>query len=203
MRQNTLKESTSHVLQDLVEKANKLKRYALEKHILSVGSGFRGHQSDEGSWVFEFDIPDEKELDASLFTLRLFTYQKEAYSLHKIDRLLNDDLSEGLRTSLSSVRKEYFDLLQNHPVGIEPGFFEPGIHLTNGEIFSVVLNGGLGHTNEPKKREKFQLWTRDGIRANVLLQVFARIVLRILLLIYQMAESCEKELVTSDSKAAG
>jgi|APLow6443716910_1056828.scaffolds.fasta_scaffold89706_1 hypothetical protein len=204
MRRSTLKESTSLVLQNLVEKANKLKRYGLEKHIVRVGSGFRGQRSDDGTWVFEFDIPDEKELDASLFTLRLFTYQKEAFSFHRIDRFLRDDgLSDSLQTGLSSLREEYFDFLDGYPIGIEPGFFEPEVHLTNGDIFSVVLNGEMGHTNDPKKREKFQSWTRDDIRANVLLQAFARIVLRILLLIYQMAELSEKELAASTNSAAG
>lgn len=203
-RQSILKESTSRTLQDLIEKANKLKRYGLEKHIVEIGSGFRGQQSEDGSWVFEFDIPDEKELDASLFTLRLFTQQKEAFSFHRLDRLLKDDgLSASLRTSLSSLRNEYFSFLQAYPTGIEPGFFEPEVHLTNGDIFSVVLNGEMSHTNDPRKRERFQFWTRDGIRLNVLLQAFARIVLRVLLFIYQMAELCEQELAVSYDKKAG
>jgi hypothetical protein len=199
-----LRERTYRALQDLVEKANKLKRYGLDKHIAKIGSGFRGQQSEDGSWIFEFDIPDEKELDASLFTLRLFTHQKEAFSFHGLERLLRDDgLSADLRNKLPSLRREYFDFLQAYPQGIEPGFFEPGVHLTNGDLFAVVLNGGMGHTNDPSKRNRFQFWTRDGIRANILLQAFARIVLRVLLFIYRMDDVCERELASSPSITAG
>jgi hypothetical protein len=202
--QSTLKESTSHTLRDLVDKANKLKRYGLEQHIMKVGSGFRGQRSEDGSWILEFDIPDEKELDASLGTLRLFTQQKEALSFHRLDRLFKDNgLSDSLRSGLISLRKEYFDFLKDFPSGVEPGFFEPEIHLTNGDIFSVVVNGEMSHTGDAKKRKKFQIWTRDDVRANVLLQVFARIVLKILLLIYQTAELCEKELALSTNSDAG
>ena len=199
-----MKDRTFRALQDFVEKANKLKRYGLDKHIAKIGLGFRGKKSENGGWIFEFDIPDEKELDASLFTLRLFTQQKEAFSFHGLERLLRDDgLSADLRTSLNSLRREYYDFLQAYPVGIEPGFFEPGIHLTNGDLFAVVLNGGMAHTNDPLKHQRFQFWTRDGMLENVLLQTFARIVLRVLLLIYQMTDLCERELASSPSKTAG
>ena len=82
-----MKEKTSQALSDLVDRANKLKRYSLEKHIAEIGSGFRGHKSKDGNWAIEFDIPDEKELDASLLTLRLFTQQKEPFSFHKLEHL--------------------------------------------------------------------------------------------------------------------
>ena len=199
-----MKEKTSQALSDLVDRANKLKRYSLEKHIAEIGSGFRGHKSKDGNWAIEFDIPDEKELDASLLTLRLFTQQKEPFSFHKLDRLAEDSaLSVRLRTCLSDARRKYFNFLKAYPDGIEAGFFEPGLHLTNGDILSVVLNGKLSHTGDPQKRPKFQYWARDGIRANVLMQAFARIVRWVLLLIYQMAELCEQELAISSKKAAG
>jgi hypothetical protein len=199
-----VKEETSRALTDLVDRANKLKRYGLERHIAEISSGFRGHESEDGSWVIEFDVPDEKELDASLFTLRLFTQQKEPFSFHRLDRLAGDPaLSARLRTGLSESRSKYFDFLKAHPHGIEAGFFEPGVHLTNGCILSVVLNGEMSHAHDPIKRPRFQSWTRDRIRANVLLQVFPRLVQGVLLLVYQTAELCAQELAISPEKAAG
>lgn len=122
-----MKENTSRTLQDLVEKANKLKKYGLERHIAKIGFGFRGRQSDDGSWVFEFDVPDNKELDATLFTLRLFTQQKERFSFHRLDQLIKDDeIPSGLRTSLASLRNEYFDFIKAYLLELNQAFLSQG-----------------------------------------------------------------------------
>ena len=198
-----MKEKTSRTLHDLVERASKLKRYGLERHIAEIGSGFRGQVSEDGSWMFEFDIPDEKELDASLYSLRLFTQQKEAFSFNRINQIIKDpELSNRLQTGLSELQQEYFDFLHSYPSGIELGFFEPEVHLTNGDIFLVVLSK-MSHEYDSIKRQKFQLWSRDGIRANVLLQAFARTVFTVLSIIYRMASLCEEELALSSPKTAG
>ena len=197
-----MKEKTSRTLHDLVERASKLKRYGLERHIGEIGSSFWGQMSEDGSWIFEFDIPDEKELDASLYTLRLFTQQKEAFSFNQLNQIIRDpELSTRGQTGLAALQKEYFDFLQTYPSGIESDFFEPEVHLTNGDIFFVVLSK-MSHEYDSIKRQKFQIWSRDGIRANVLLQAFARIVFKVLSIIYRMADLCEEELAFSSHKSA-
>lgn len=195
-----LKENTRHTLISLIDKANKLKRYGLDRHISATGSGFRMKQVEDESWLFEFDLPEEKELDASLLTLRLFIQQNEAFSFPQLHYLAEDDqLSSSLRSGLATIRSTYFDYLNGHPASIKPGFFEPGENPTRGEILTVVLYGGLAHTNDHAKRNRFALWSRDEIRANVLLQVFAQIIRSILLLIYQTANLCEQELSQNES----
>jgi hypothetical protein len=192
-----MKEKTSRALHNLIERAGKLKRYSLEKHIAEIGSGFRGQVMEDGSWTIEFDIPDEKELDASLYTIRLFTQQKEAFSFGQLNQIIKDnELSPNLKTGLASFQKEYFDYLQTHPSGIGLGFFEQGVHLTNEDIFLVVLSK-MSHEYDSEKLQKFQLWSRDGIRANVLLQAFARTIFKVLAIIYRMADLCEEELALS------
>jgi hypothetical protein len=66
-------------------------------------------------------------------------------------------------------------------------------HPTRGEMFETVLYGSLAHANQPK-REKLQTWTRDDIRANLLQQEFAAMLVRILRVIDYIKELSQKEL---------
>jgi len=89
----------------------------------------------------------------------------------------------------------YFAYYDKHPDDIQDLW---GKRPTHGEILDTVLYGGISHTglNEryKHKRERFREWTRDGIRENVLLQVFTRIVLSISKLIYNIADVITTEL---------
>ena len=190
-----MKQKTLQILEDLIQRARKLGRFGLDNHISEIGLGFhvRRGSSDELVYV-EFDLPDEKERDASLLTLRLFTQHNEPFSFPQLGYLANDpDLSDKFRDFLRDARKSYYSFLNGYPEMIEPGFFEEGVHPTRMDIFNVVI-GIISHAKDLKKRQKYEHWARDDIREGVLLQEFSRIVQVLLRWIYQLADRCEQEL---------
>lgn len=193
-----MEEKTKRALQDLVNKAEKLKRLDLDSIMREIGFGFRMNSNDNGSWDIEFDQPGEKDLDATLFTFRLFLQQGEPFSFHKFAQIAEDTaLSENFRNELIRARKMYFEYLDGHPLNIEPNFFYEGEHPTREKILVVVLNGILGHTKNYQLRERYERWARDEIRENVLQQVFVRTVLHVLRLIFYIADQAEVELLAT------
>jgi len=196
MNKRHLGEKTRHILEDLIEQAEKLGRFKFNEHVKDLGLGFHMNKQESDSWIIDFDLPNEKERDATLFTFRLFNQHNEGYSFHRLDELLkNQDLSDEFKNKISTIRHTYFKYLEGFPVSIEANFFEPNKQPTRGDILKTVMNGGgLGHTNSAPKREIYKKWTRDEIRENVLLQEFTKIVLTILGFIKDLADATRYEL---------
>jgi hypothetical protein len=115
---------------------------------------------------------------------------------------MDESLSLKFRENLSLLRSQYNSFIKDFPAQIEQGFFEPGAHLTNGEIYNTVMYGEMSHTSDPKKRTRYQFWARDDIRSSVLTQVFSQIILRILFMIYELSDLCEKELENSSGNGS-
>lgn len=186
-----MKQQIRETLETFIEKAHKLKSFKFEEHVKSVGLGFRVYRTDETEgWITEFGQADEKERDAFLLTFRLFVQHNEPISFHGLRNLLNSsELSDDWRKKVGAAVQAYFDYYDKFPGDIQDLW---GKRPTHGEILDTVLYGGVGHTglNEryKHKRERFREWTRDGIRENVLLQVFTRIVVNISKLIYHIAD---------------
>jgi hypothetical protein len=192
-----MNQRTRTALQDIIAGAQTLREYGFTEHAVSIGRGFRASQVNDQEWEIEFDLPDNLLTDASVRTLRLFLLYGEDYSFHRLDRLSADpQLSAEYSAALLLIRRSYFDFLNSSPPGIESGFFEDGSDPTRGEILDVVLNGALFHTRDSPERRRYRLWTRDGIRAGVLLQEFTQIMVFILGLIDRLFGLSEAELNT-------
>ncbi|MFZ5905027.1 MAG: hypothetical protein ACOYZ8_15895 [Chloroflexota bacterium] len=82
-----LDEKTRLTLGDLIEQAEKLDRLGFSEHVKRIGLGFRISKKENDAWLIHFSLPDEKEMDATLFTFRLFNQQNEAYSFHRLSTL--------------------------------------------------------------------------------------------------------------------
>ena len=135
MNKKYLDEKTIHLLEDLIEQAEKLERLEFHEHVKKSGLGFNMIKQEDDSWVIDFGLPDEKERDATLFTFRLFNQHNEGYSFHRLDQLLkNQYLSDDFKNKISSIRQAYFQYLDGFPVSIKPDFFEAGKQPTRGEI---------------------------------------------------------------------
>lgn len=192
-----MKPQTREILETFVEKAYKLKSFKFEEHIKSVGLGFRVYHVDQGEgWITEFGQADEKERDAFLLTFRLFIQHNEPISFHGLKNMLNSlELSDDWKKEVEPAVQAYFDNYDKYPEDIQDLW---GKRPTHGLILDTVLYGGVGHTGLHEKykhkRARFREWTRDGIRENVLLQVFTRIVLNISKLIYHIADVSIAEL---------
>lgn len=191
-----MKESTRRALVDQAEIAARLEHYRFDEHIRELGLGFHMERDDEDdSWTIEFDLPDDKERDATLYTFRLFDQQNEAFSFHGLKKISGDPgLSGEYRQGILHLRDAYFAYLQDTPEGVEAGFFEDGLNPTRGEIMRVVMNGALGHRRDHSKRERYLTWTRDDIRKAVLHQEFSKIVYVVLGMIKQLLVLTRDEL---------
>jgi hypothetical protein len=192
-----MKPKTRQSLSDLVTAAKQIQDYGFGEHVSDEGFGFIISRDPEGDidWKIEFDLPDDKERDATLLHFRRFDQQNEAFSFHKLDQLAKDEgLSQSYREKIFDIRKRYFNYLKGCPQGGTPGFFQRGSYPSHGDILRVVLNGVIVHSDK-KKKAKFDAWTRDSIRTPILFQLFYRIVGHVIKLIDELAEETNKELL--------
>ena len=191
-----MNEKTKRAIGNLIKQAERLERHNFQQHLLNVGFGFRGSQKENGEWDIEFDIPDEGELDKTVPAFRLFNQQNEDYSFHKLAKLVANDseLSNEFKKNVIEIRKKYFDYLNGYPESIKENFFEEGAKPSRGDILNVVMYGsGLAHDNNMRSKT-YTHWSRDGIRENVLLREFTKIVLVILSLIQDLSKISKREL---------
>jgi hypothetical protein len=189
----TMKKETREVLELFVEKANKLKDFKFDEHVKSVGFTWKATRLEDDTWAVDFSLPDEKERDAFLLTFRLFIQDNEPYSFKNLAKLSEDtSLSSEFTDELSKVLRAYTNFLNSHSAYTVELFDG---HPTREDMLKTVLYGGLAHTNNPKRMQKFKDWSRDGIRANLLLQEFAIILVQIMVFIKHFAEVSERELI--------
>lgn len=190
-----MREKTRRSIEDLIEMAERLQDHRFDEHIRGLGLGVHMEKQDDESWMIEFDLPDNKDLDATLYIFRFFDQQNEAFSFHGIKKLVKDPrLSDSFRKRISQIRKLYFNYLQGDPDWVESDFFEEGKDPNRGEIMRVVMNGWLGHRRNLKMRTRYKKWTRDPIRESVLIQVFTKIVYMVLALIKELLVLSKEEL---------
>ena len=187
-----MKADTKIILEALVNKAQKIIDSGFDQHIKKVGLNFRMTRAENDEYVIEFGLPDEVRLDAIVLTLRMFTQNKESFSFPNIHGLLRDkELSEDFRNGVIAIRRDYFDFLNSHSdytVKLFDG------RPTRGEMLQTVLYGDLAHINDPNTVQRFQNWSRDDIRSNLLRQEFTSIILGIIILLKQLTSLCEAEL---------
>lgn len=188
---NLMKDETRQTLELLVEKANLLKSFKFDEHVKSIGLGFKGTRTGGDEWVIEFGLPDEEKRDSFILTFRFFYQEEEAISFSKLRRFLNDpELSEEWKNGVSKARKAYYSYLKGHS-DYTVELFEG--HPTRREILDTVLYGGVTHAN-PEKIQRRRQWTRDDIRANLLLQEFTGMLVQILAFIKYIGDLSEREL---------
>jgi hypothetical protein len=187
-----MEKETKQSLEMIVEKANKLREFAFERHVVTVGLGFKGTRQEDGTWLLEFGIPDAKERDAFLLTFRLFYQENEPIAFANLPKILIDpSLSDEFRNRVQSLRQDYFKFItgySDYTVGLFDG------HPTRKQMLDVALYGGLAHTNRPDRIEQYHIWARNDISAFLFEQEFASFLIRILGYIYQLSDFCVLEL---------
>lgn len=199
MRMALMKDETRIILEQLVEKAHKLRDFKFDEHAQTVGINFKGTRVNDDGWILDFGIPDVKEQDAFLLTFRMFIQGNESISFRKIHELLRDkELSNEMQEGIGLVCQAYSNYLNSHSdytVNLFDG------HPTRGQILETVLYGGLAHGNNPKTVQRFKNWARDGIRANLLMQEFTSILIQLLVFINHIADISEKEMQANPRSA--
>jgi len=187
-----MEQQTRKILEALVNKAHKIIDYGFDEHVKRIGLNFQITRADGDDYLVEFGLPDEKELDAIVLTIRMFTQSNESFSFQNVHGLLRDQgLSNEFRQGLISVRRAYFDYMNSHSEYTVELFED---HPRRSEIFQTVLYGNLAHIHDPETVRKFQNWSSDDIKASLLMQEFTSITLQILVFIKQLASISESEL---------
>jgi len=188
-------DETRETLQLIVDKAEKLRGYAFERHVSETGLDFSAKRLADDSWEIDFGQPDEKERDAFLLTFRLFYQRNEPMSFLRLEHLLNDpDLSTEFRSVASQVRASFLGYLQGHSrYTVELFEGQP----TRKQMIDVGLYGGIAHANDPVTVGQYRQWTRDGIRAALFHQEFIKFLVVILGMIYALGDAARAELLSS------
>lgn len=204
-----MRDTTSAILKTFVEKANKLKALGFEQHVKETGMGFRFNREPNSEvWTAEFDQVGLMERDAFLLTFRLFILQNEPISFHQIKKFINSpELSSEWRADVGKAIRDFFEYYKGYPENIQDLW---GKRPSRMEIVDTVLNGNLAHTalgrTYGEKRRRFEEWTRDPLRKEILFQTFTGIVLIVSAYIYRIADRTAIELentnLTPPSKSA-
>lgn len=185
-------DETKKLLELIVEKAEKLRGFGFEDHVRKVGLDFYVERQADDSWQIELGFPDEEKRDAFILTFRFFHQVNEPISFHQILLMADDPgLSDHWKEEAARLQGVYFDYLDGHSE-YTVNLFEG--RPTRGVMLDLGLYGGLAHANNPTKVEQFREWTRDDIRSGLFQQEFARILLRVLQLIYEIAGVSRQEL---------
>ncbi len=187
-----MNDQTIKALQLIVDKADKLRRFNYEQHVKETGFRFSINHEEGERYTITFDLPEEKERDAFLLTFRLFFQDNELISFPKLNSLAQDpDLSTTWKQKMSKIRSSYFDYINEHSLQtVELFEGQP----TREEMLRIGLYGGLAHANDPDKIQQYEAWTSDDIRASVFEQDFSRILVTILVFIYQLSDITIEEL---------
>jgi len=187
-----MKAETRQTLALFVEKANYLESFKFYEHIKEIGLGFKMTNVGNGQSAIKFSLPDDEKRDGFLLTFRLFYMDRESISFAHLGRFLNDpELSLEWKDGVSAIRHAYYKYLGDYPAHYETGFFEGTP--TRDEILRTILYGEAAHLDSTMI-QKLKLWTSDEIRANLLHQEFAKILLQILLFITGISKLSEREL---------
>lgn len=190
-----MQDETRQTLQLIVDKAEKLRGYAFERHVSETGLDFSAQRLPDDTWEITFGLPDEKERDAFLLTFRLFYQRNELMSFLRLEDLLKDkDLSKEFKNVTTQVRATFLGYLQGHSqYTVELFEGQP----TRKEMIDVGLYGGLAHANNPDTVAQYRQWTRDEVRAALFHQEFTKFLVVILGMIYSLADAARAELLTN------
>jgi hypothetical protein len=190
-----MQDETRETLQLIVDKAEKLRGFAFERHVARTGLGFSARRMADDSWEIDFGLPDEKERDAFLLTFRLFYQRNEPMSFLRLDELLNDpDLSEEFTDVAVQLRASFLRYLEgqsHYTVELFEG--QP----TRKQMIDVGLYGGIAHANNPTTVAQYREWTRDEVRAALFHQEFTKFLVVILGMIYALADAARAELLAN------
>ena len=187
-----MKPETKEALELIVEKASKINEFGFAEHAREIGLAFRAEKQEDGTFLVEFDLPDEEKRDAFLLTFRMFHQKNEKISFPNLSKLAKDKkLSKKWRKEalrLQKIYKNYLDRYSEYSVKLFDGY------PTRREMLQVGLYGGLAHANNPNTVAKYHKWTSNDIRAFVFQQEFSRILVFMRDLINHLGDISSNEL---------
>lgn len=188
-----MEETTKKTLELLLEKAYKLRFLRFTKFIesssLSVGYSW---QASDQQLRFNWNFPDEEEIEAFILTFRFFVQERESISFRTLNKnhASDPELSDNWKEAFTSARKffnEYLDAFPRLRVMIN------GSVPTRRDILFTFLYGELAHA-EPKYRQQYEVWKQSPIALLCLKWEFLNTLCHSLDVIFHVAYFTEQEL---------
>ncbi len=146
--QEKIQESAVEILNHFIERADKLLTSSLMRSILDEkGLIYTIHVNAKANEFFiNYKRQDSEQVDAFLFTLRIFIHKKDSISLNKVGKLISSlDVDKKSRDRYAHQLVALNDYLDNKSM-ITIGGDNP----TNREILETFLFGYLGHVKIEK-----------------------------------------------------
>lgn len=142
------------------EKAEKLNRLSFTKTMCSTQTGVTISGKTVGDGKFEISQerrgPDEEPIDAFLLTFRFFIQDNEKSSFRNLHRYYQTaSIESSFKNKFTKIRKRINDFLDDKsdmPIEFN------GEILTRRKIMDTFIYGGLGHSNDLKKKKLYDDW---------------------------------------------
>lgn len=140
------------------ERVNRLERCRLTKRMASPKYKMQYDKMMNREWVAFNDV-SEDDIDAFVLNLRLLIQNEDGFSIRCLSKIYNKD---GIPEELSEAFDEQRQTWKTHRNSISL-FTNPSSSskLTNGELFDIMLYGGLAHHNNSKVNDFYTL-TKQG-----------------------------------------
>ncbi len=149
---------TIEIQNRFIERADKLHSSSLMKAIEGEG-GLRfilTSNLEAKELLFDYANQNSEQVDAFLFTLRLFIDNKDSISIGKVGDLIDSlDIDKEPKERYTNQRK-----ILNTYLDEKSMIIIDGDNPTNGDILRTLLYGYLGHFNvEQAKYGRYKAWT--------------------------------------------
>ncbi len=140
------------------EKVNRLERCRLTKRMATPRYKIQYNKIMNLEWISCDDV-SEDDVDAFVLNLRLLIQRRDGFSIECLSKIYKKD---GIPKELSGAFDEQSQSWETYrslkSVLIKPGGSEK---LSNGELFDIILYGGLAHQNKYRVND-FSALTKQG-----------------------------------------
>ncbi len=184
-----------------IEKADRLRSSILVKSLIAnKGVKLRLHGDMENKvFSINFSGPDVEQVDAFLFTMRMFIQERDDISFNKMEKMLDRlTVAEEARSRFKK-QLEFFNNYLGKKSMISINEDNPSYK----EIMETVLYGYRGHMN-PDKYSRYKTWQADPIVTNIIDIEFTCILLEFSEALDVLANNCRiilKELTEGSQKS--
>jgi hypothetical protein len=140
------------------EKVNRIERCRLTERMATPRYKIQHDKIMDLEWI-AFDDVSEDDVDAFVLNLRLLIQDGDGFSIRCLAKIYEKDgVPQELSEAFDKQRQKWETYRSSMSLLIKPGGTEK---LSNGELFDIILYGGLAHQDEKHLNEFFNL-TKQG-----------------------------------------
>jgi hypothetical protein len=170
-----------------IEKADRLRNSILVKSLIANEGIKLDVQSDMGTGVFSINYngPDVEQVDAFLFTMRMFIQDGDQISFREMENMLDTlCVAEDAKLRFKKQRNLFNNFLDSKSmIAIEED------HPTYREIMKTVLYGYRGHLNS-KKYSRYKTWKASSVLSSIIDFEFISVLLAFIKALTVLENNC-------------